>query len=105
VSLGRSWPLWNRILDEWKNRVRGFATPAAPRDKTVDWQPPNLADDYMARLLPLLVEQLGGEPALTPDELRGASDRLILVRVDDSLSIETRRLATEQPGASDIPQR
>ena len=80
--------------------------PGAPRDKTVYRQPPSLADDYMARLLPLIVEQRGGEATLTPDELRSVSDRLIiLVRVDDSLSIETRRLATEQPGASDIPQR
>jgi len=84
-----------------EERVRAFTGAGAPLDKTTDWQPPDMMDDYMARLLALVVERLGGQATITRDEVREVPGRLmVLVReIDDSLIVETRRLATE-PTAS-----
>jgi hypothetical protein len=83
--------------------VRAFTEPAgAWGGKGIDdRQPPDLATDYAARLVALLVESVGGTVTVSPSQLRSVPQRLLLLirEGEDVLELETRPL----PGASDQP--
>ena len=107
-SLSRLW-LHSRTLcdaaapypDQMDDLIRSFAEPVgawAGRGMD-DGKPPDLQDDYAARMTALLVEALGGTITISRSELRAIPEQfLLLVRQDEEvLQLETRRLATGSP--------
>ena len=71
-----------------------------------DRTPPDLEQDYAARLLAVVVEILGGQVTVTRSQLQSAPDQLLLLvwEGEDRLEFQTRHLeSTGRP--SDIPER
>jgi hypothetical protein len=59
-----------------------------------DREPPDLSTDYAARLVALLVEDLGGTVAIPRPDLRAVPDRLVLLvrEGEEMLELQTRPL-------------
>lgn len=98
-------------LEPMDDVVRGLMTDPAWQgiDRTFTLQPADLAGDYAGRVIALLVDRLGGQVTIEPEEIDAVVDRLMLlpVAVDaptvsrPTLALEVRRLA----GSGDIGER
>jgi hypothetical protein len=91
--------------DPMDELLQAFIEPAAWGGKGIDdREPPELATEYAARLVAVLVEGLGGTVTVTPSQLRSVPERLLLLirQGEDVLEFETRPLAQASDPPGDI---
>jgi hypothetical protein len=86
-------------MDDLMRTIMDERTRWGPPDRVLDHQLPDLAADYAARVIALVLERIGGNAQFSQQELDDVPNRLLLLvrSTGDGVELETRRLA-QQPG-------